>query len=233
MKKNRVLIAILVTILIIIIIPIIYVSNYYKAQKIENYLKSNNQVKVIKKDNYYYFDGKGQETAFIFYPGGKVESTSYAPLLNKLASSGIDCFLVNMPFNLPILNKDAAEKIIENNNYNNWYIGGHSLGGVTSSLYKNKLIDGYIFLASYPTTNMNKRVLLIRGDQDGVLKLKGYNESKDNWGKDYKEVIIKGGNHSNFGNYGLQKKDNKSTISREKQQEQTNNEIINYINMIK
>ena len=48
---------------------------------------------------------------------------------------------------------------------------------------------------------------------------------------DYKRniVVIKGGNHANFGNYGHQKGDAKATISRKKQQNQTVKAINNFI----
>ena len=44
-----------------------------------------------------------------------------------------------------------------------------------------------------------------------------------------KEIIIEGGNHSNFGNYGLQENDNLSTIDKETQQERTIQEILKFI----
>ena len=228
--KNKKLIIPLILLFIVLILVLssyLYVNNYYKSINVDKYLVSNDQVKVIKESNYYYFDGYGEETALIFYPGGKVEYTSYAPLLNNLATKGIDCYLIKMPYNLAILKKDAADEVI-NNNYNNYYLAGHSLGGVTASLYQNDKINGYIFLAAYPNKEINKPILLIRGDKDNILKIDGYNKSKKNW-KDYEEVIIEGGNHSNFGNYGLQKGDNKSTISRKEQQDKTIEEILEFI----
>ena len=42
-------------------------------------------------------------------------------------------------------------------------------------------------------------------------------------------VVIKGGNHANFGNYGHQKGDAKATISRKEQQNQTVKAINNFI----
>ena len=48
------------------------------------------------------------DTGFIFYPGGKVEYESYAPLMQQLAQRGVFCVLVEMPFELAILEKSAA-----------------------------------------------------------------------------------------------------------------------------
>ena len=48
---------------------------------------------------------------------------------------------------------------------------------------------------------------------------------------DYKKniVVIQGGNHANFGNYGNQKGDAKATISRKSQQNQTIKAIDQFI----
>ena len=42
------------------------------------------------------FDGPGEGSALIFYPGGKVEAEAYAPLLFSLAEGGEDCELVEL-----------------------------------------------------------------------------------------------------------------------------------------
>ena len=56
-----------------------------------------------------------------------------------------------------------------------------------------------------------------------------YNRNIVNFPKDYKEVIIDGGNHSNFGDYGFQKGDEASSISKDKQIEITTSEIVSFI----
>ena len=45
---------------------------------------------------------------FIFYPGGKVGYTAYAPLILALAEQDILCVLLEMPFNLAVLDSLAA-----------------------------------------------------------------------------------------------------------------------------
>ncbi|MBO5842273.1 MAG: alpha/beta hydrolase, partial [Clostridia bacterium] len=49
--------------------------------------------------------------ALIFYPGGKVEHTAYAPLLRQLAAQDILCILLEMPFDLAVLDPNAADGI--------------------------------------------------------------------------------------------------------------------------
>lgn len=87
------------------------------------------------------------------YPEHKVEIESYAPLARKIAESGYEVVIVKMPLNLAILGTNKAQKVMDSyNNIEHWVIGGHSLGGVAASNFArdNKLIEGVVFLASYP-----------------------------------------------------------------------------------
>ena len=58
-------------------------------------------------------------------------------------------------------------------------------------------------------------VVSIYGDVDGVLDMEEYEASKSNLPADMTEHVIKGGNHSQFGSYGLQEGDNKASITPE------------------
>ena len=235
MKEKRIKIIVFTILAIIIIFLVIYLNTYYKAEKnVKDYLKSNELIKVTKNDNYYFFDGPSASRAFIFYPGAKVEYTSYAPLLYNLASDGIDSFLIKMPFNLAILDKNAADKILENYKYKEWYIGGHSLGGAVSSMYvsnNSDKINGLILLAAYSNVKLPDtiKVLSIYGTHDGVLNMNKYKENKKNI-SNIKEEIIYGANHSQFGYYGFQSGDKKALISREEQQNIIIKTIIDFIN---
>ena len=145
---------------------------------------------------------------------------------SNLISNGYNCYLLKMPFNMAIFNKNAANKIIEQYpNIKHWYICGHSMGGAMASSYvsKNKdKVDGLILLGSYIYGDVSdKDALTIYGSLNTSVKKK----------IDYKRniVVIKGGNHANFGNYGHQKGDAKATISRKEQQNQTVKAINNFI----
>ncbi len=229
MKKIHLII--ISIILIFIVGVIIYLNTYYKAtDEVYGYLKSNDLVKVIKDKNGYLFDGPGKSEMFVLYPGAKVEYTSYAPLAHKLARKGVDTYIVDMPFNIAFFDTNAVMNVMKKYKYDKWYIGGHSLGGVVASMNVNKYkFSGLILLASYSTNKIDCRVLSIYGDRDGILNLNKYESSKNNY-KKYVEVVINGGNHSYFGNYGEQNGDNKANISRNAQQERTISEIVKFIN---
>ncbi len=231
--KNIIIIGIISIIFISLLFIFYYLFSYYKADKdIFKYLVTDENVKINKIDNGYFFDGEGSNEALIFYPGGKVEYTAYSKLMYDLSSNGIDCFLIEMPFNLAIFNVDAANSITSKYSYDSWILGGHSLGGVSASMHLNNnpnKYKGIVFLASYPTSKIdnNIRVLSIYGNKDGVLNMTKYNENKDNFGNNMKEVIINGGNHSQFGRYGFQDGDNKASISYDEQEKITTEEILN------
>ena len=50
-----------------------------------------------------------------------------------------------------------------------------------------------------------------------ILNMESYNDSEKYRSEQFKEVIIPGGNHANFGDYGFQKGDNESDIDMNEQ----------------
>ncbi len=232
MNKKR-----LITIIIIVFlaVSIIYLLHYHPAQsEATKYLEGSENVSVKNTTNGVLLDGKGNDTAIIFYPGAKIDHLAYLPLFSKLANEGYDCFLVQMPLNFAFLAPDSAETIISNTNYSNYFISGHSLGGAMASSYENSTnkTDGLIFLAAYPMDEIYKPCLSIHGSNDGILNMEKFNKSKDLIKNNFTEVIINGGNHGQFAYYGHQTGDKEATISAESQQNQTAKEIINFINNI-
>ena len=191
--------------------------------------------------NGWYFDGPGTDSALVFYPGAKVEAAAYAPLMEKLASSGVDCYLCGMPLNFALFDRDAGEAIRDKeiNSYEKWYIGGHSLGGVAAAMAADDAEepgnrtawDGLILLAAYPTGELSTPVLSIFGTEDRVLDTGKYNKTEDSglWPADFTELVIKGGNHAQFGSYGKQKGDGMPAISADMQQKETADAISAWI----
>lgn len=238
-KKNKSLkitLIVIASLLVIIGIAIgIYLGTYYRAQNVENYLTSSEVVTVTQEGGICYFDGPGEDTAFIFYPGAKVEYTAYAPIMYKLAEEGIDCFIVKMPGNLAMLGKDKASDIIGNYNYNEWYIGGHSLGGYVATTYANEHrseVTGVILLAAFAMDDMSDsslKILSIYGDKDGILSMEKIENGRELMPSTYEEVVIEGGNHSQMGSYGFQKDDNSATITLEQQHDAVVNNILAFV----
>ena len=233
-KTKITAVTIIATVVFYALLMLVYLSVYYHADdQAQIAIAGNDNVNVTKIDNALYFDGCGDECAIIFYGGAKVESTSYAPLMLKLAESGFDCFLIKMPFNFALFGGNAADELVENYQYDSWLMAGHSMGGIVASSYAEKhtdKIDGIILLASYPTIpiSQNLKLCSIYGSLDGCLDTDEYEKSKVNWPNESTEFVIEGGNHAQFANYGKQSGDNDALISSEKQQEETVKKIAEY-----
>ena len=225
-------IAIIVILALVLGYAAFYLTDYYHAEKTAtDYMNGTDNVSVVKTSNGLLLDGQGNDTALIFYPGAKVEYTSYLPMFTQLASQGIDCYLVEMPFNIAFFGTDSADDIIKNSSYDHYFKAGHSLGGVVASSYVNKTdnIDGLILLASYPTQEVNKPVLSIYGSNDNVFSHDKYEEAKPLIKSNFTEFIINGGNHAQFAYYGNQSGDGIANISASNQQNQCVSEIIKCI----
>ena len=240
-KKYKLWIKALVTsissIFIIIFTICTYLGVFYRAtDDVLNYLKSDNDVVFYETDDYYFFDNKNNdEKAIIFYPGGKVDESSYAPLISKIAHDGIDAYIVKMPFHFALFGINKANLILNNTNYKDIYLMGHSLGGTSITSYLSKssyYFKGIIYLASYPSNKISDDLssLSIYGTNDEVLNKDEYIKNKELLPKNNYEVVIEGGNHGYFGNYGEQRHDGIATITREAQQELTKAAIIKFIN---
>ena len=212
----------------------IYTSIYYHADKVAfDACKSTDKVEVSKKDSYYFFDGVGTDDAIIFYPGAKVETEAYAPLCMSLANEGVDVFLVDMPFHFAFFGMNKADTVVNNYQYKNYYISGHSLGGAIAAKYafnNSDKVAGAIMLAAYSVDKLDSSLnnILIYGSNDHVMNKDRYNSCLSN-SSNYYEHIIEGGNHAGFAYYGNQKGDGELLITREKQIEETTQTIITHI----
>lgn len=215
----------------------IYAGDYYHADETAvTALKNTDTVSVEITDNMAIFRPEKIEAGFVFYPGGKVEYTAYAPLMQKLAENNIACIVTKMPFNLAVMDTDAADKACERvADVDSWYIGGHSLGGSMAASYLDKTgndFDGLVLLAAYSTadlTDNDTEVLSVYGDSDGVLNMEKYSEYYSNLPADTQEVIIADGNHAQFGSYGAQEGDGTAGISAEEQLRITADAVIAFI----
>ncbi|GKX32284.1 thioesterase [Vallitalea longa] len=238
-KSRRVLKVSGVIILILLLATwlVIKFKTYSSMEQAKEIMKQEN---VIKENNTIIITPEGDVNAnFVFYQGGLVETEAYAVLGEKLAKKGIRVFIPYMPFNLAILNIDAFDKIYEEyNNDKDWYIGGHSLGGASASMYvdkSSKPIEGLILMGAYPSdsTDLSKqdiKVLSVRAINDKIMNLDNYNKSKELL-PDSTDYVNLNGNHSNFGYYGFQKGDGESSISREEQHNLVVEEIIKLIDL--
>lgn len=233
-RKHHGLLVFLITFFLTLVVLIsaffAYASKYYHAtDHALSYLTAQqDEVKITKEKDYYTFEPTSKsllslDKGFIFYPGGKVQTEAYVPMMVGLAKKGVTGILVHMPFNLAFngINK-ANNKQELFPKINHWFLGGHSLGGAMASTYLNKHAEGYdglVMLASFSTKDLSKKTfntLSLLGENDEVLNKDKYESNKKNL-PNLTEYTIKGGIHSYFGDYGIQKGDGTPTITNDEQ----------------
>lgn len=238
-KNKKIILAVLLTFLILFAAGAAYVNDYYRATKTAYATMQDSDTVTVEyiQDDVIAFIPEEVSAGFIFYPGGKVEYTAYAPLLHKLAENNVLCILPHMTCNLAVLEMNAADGLCElYPGIDTWYIGGHSLGGSMAASYLEKHTEtfaGLILCASYSTADLsatNLDVLSIYGSNDLVLNAEKYEENKTNLPSDFTEHIIEGGCHAYFGSYGAQKGDGVPTITEDSHLDETINTILNWIN---
>lgn len=227
-RKRKVFIITVSTVLAVAIIVTacaIYLGDFYGADEeaIGAFLTEDSSLKETP-DGMIVFEPEDATTGLIFYPGGKVEYTSYIPLMQACADKGILCVLVEMPFNLAVLDVNAADGIKEEYPaIKDWYMGGHSLGGSMAASYVSghtEDYEGLILLGSYSTADLSDtdlQVLSVFGSEDKVMNHEKYKKNKSNLPAEFTEIILDGGCHAYFGMYGAQHGDGEPTITNEEQ----------------
>ena len=221
--KKRILTALPVLLLLAFVF---YTSDYYRAD--EQALEALNSEIVSKTDYGWFFDGPESSDVLLFYPGAKVEETAYAPMLLSLAESGLDVCLIKVPFHLAVFGINRADAVLGQIPDQNVYIGGHSLGGAMAAYYASSHdLDGVMLFAAYPTKKLDEPVLIIYGTEDLVLNMEKVN-SADQFGA-VDVQIVDGGNHAQFGNYGIQKGDGEAKIPAWQQQRETTERVMAWL----
>jgi hypothetical protein len=194
-------------------------------------MESNANVTVQNNGNFVVFIPTSNTpiTGFVFYPGGHVDYRSYAPVAQEIASHGYMVSIVRMPLSLAVFGINKADEVITAYpDIRYWVIGGHSLGGSMAASYAGKHADqvhGLVFWASYPGTSDNLSSTSLKGlssygSNDQVMNRDNFNATIALLPPGTRMQVIQGGNHAQFGNYGLQPGDGTATISTADQQTQ-------------
>ncbi|MEO6728307.1 MAG: alpha/beta hydrolase [Candidatus Dojkabacteria bacterium] len=190
-------------------------------------LQSNEKYLVNQSQDIVFKPAKEYSSGVIFYPGGRVDPKAYAPLCEYLSEQQHLCVIVPMPLNLAIFGVDKADEIRkEYPDIHYWVLAGHSLGGSMAARYvqqhlEDNDIKGLALLASYSDVDISKAVILVssfRGTNDGIFVKDTWLNTQKNLPSKYSTFTeIEGGNHSQFGYYGLQAGDGEATIAHEEQ----------------
>lgn len=224
MKKMWKIVKVLVLCLCLSLIGLcIYASDYRSLE--EEFYPVLEAAHVNQLSGMIHFQAES-DVGLIFYPGGRVEYIAYAPFCQKLQEEGLNVFLVDMPFNMANFGVNKANGIMSDYpDISNWYLGGHSLGGVAANMYASRnaeKISGLIMVGIYLSMDYDmEKTITIYGSED--LRV------GDSVTYTTNVHVIEGGNHAQFGNYGDNEGDGVASITTEEQQNEAVDLIVAFI----
>lgn len=184
-------------------------------------------VSITETDDYITFKSKSANSKFevIFLQGGLTDPKAYAPFCKRLAETGFTCHLIKMDWRLPQYDYQKVYELFDLNR-GNFVIGGHSQGGKIAAqfVYENpKVLEGLFLMGtSHPRdidlSNLTIPCIKLYAENDGLASVREVMENKMKLPKNTELVLIKGGNHSQFGYLGQLLMDSSPIISLDEQQ---------------
>lgn len=203
------------------------------------------KVETIDHNTRYPFDaviykpvGFAPKVGVVFYAGYPVDYRDYGPLLRSIAAKGFLVISPEFPMDTAISNPRAGEEYMKQfPEIKTWFLAGHSHGGGTACVeasLKPELFNGMILIAGAPFVTVlpdDYPVLTIHATEDQAVPLVQHKIQLLTIANcDVTDVYIKGGNHAQFGDYGVQTPDGKATISAKKQVAITVKHILKFMN---
>ncbi len=172
--------------------------------------------------------GHAPTDGFVYLPGGTVDPRAYAVAARQIAAAGYFVALIPFPGGIAIADPFRPNATIARHpEIEHWAIGGHSLGGVTASLYADAdplgVIEALAIFAGYPpatsdlSDDPNLRVYSLLGTEDANMDMAEWTEAKNRLPANTYYGIIQGANHEQFGHYTGQASDGAPLISRRQQ----------------
>lgn len=211
-------------------------------------LNGDDVVQVREQERYWQFAPQAPATrALIFIPGALVDPTAYAPMAYALAENGVTAYLIKPSwFGIPWSGQaahveESVRRLIgEETAVNHWFIGGHSRGGVMAGrliLTQPDMAKGLILVGTshpkepaYDLSHLARPVMKVYASEDGLASVAEVRQNQIYLPPHTQYVLIEGGNHAQFGWYGMQLGDQQANISREAQQAQLVAAILALIN---
>ena len=212
-------------------------QTYKASEEIASYVDLDN---IQKEENWLVFEPKEKpKSGIILYPGAKVEPEAYSYYAQGIADKGYLVIVPKVNLNFALLDINQAGLIMDEfSDITNWYVGGHSLGGVAAASYAYdhpEDVRGLILLGSYPSdsndfSETDLPTLSLYAEFDGLTTTDKIAETKSLLSSDATLYEVKGGNHAQFGMYGTQDGDGKATISAKEQQDELVEETLKWLN---
>ena len=209
-----------VALLVVVALTVISVGTPYHGSSASiAAVEDDPRVSVDRVDGGYVLQpaNRTPEAGVVFYPGGRVHPDAYVESLAPLArEANVTVVVPAMPLHLAVvdyglaetgLGSHAAERAMADQpGVDEWYVGGHSLGGAMACRYAatGEDIEGLLLYASYCDVDISERdlaVVSVTGDSDTVLNRTAYKRNRGNLPPSTRFAELSGVNHTQFGSY--------------------------------
>lgn len=182
------------------------------------------------------------EAGVVFYPGGRVHPDAYVRSLAPLVrDANVTVVIPRLPLHLAVVDYELAQSgvgshaadsaMADHPAIDEWYVGGHSLGGAMACRYgATSEVEGLLLYASYCDVDISERriaVMSVTGNADGVLNRTAYERNRDTLPATTRFAELSGVNHTQFGSYTGQ--DRPSGTSYETAHSRLNNVVVPWL----
>jgi pimeloyl-ACP methyl ester carboxylesterase len=196
-------------------------------------LASDGAVRVTAYDSFTTFlpaRGAGNPTGLLFLPGTPVDPRAYAPITRAVAEHGFPAAIVSTPWRG--LTSEASSVMPERIaaaqqalGARRWVIAGHSRGGAFAARIvadNPGAFAGLVLVASVHPIGVDLRaatadVTQLSGDRDRTTTRAALADALTLLPPSTRMIVVRGGNHSQFGFYGKYPFDGTATIPRSQQ----------------
>lgn len=219
-RGKRLFVWLLVAVLVLATVAVVYLSTPFRAQPGEvEALAADDDVTLERTEVGYVLEptADGSRAGLVFYPGARVHPEAYLPALAPLVrEAGITVVVPEMPAHLAVvdyglarvgLGTDAAAVArAETPGIEDWYVGGHSLGGAMACRYAtlDDDLDGLVLYGSYCDRDLSDRdlaVLSVVGRADTILDREAYERGVTYLPPSARVEVVDGVNHTQFASY--------------------------------
>lgn len=171
----------------------------------------------------------------VFIPGARVDPYAYLfTLAGVVEESGMTVVITKPTLNLAFFDtRPLATFTADAPEVDDWFVGGHSLGGVRACMLADDPdVTGLILFGSYCANDLSStdlRVLSIGGSQDGLTTPEKIEDAAGLLPASTTFVEIEGLNHAGFGNYGAQAGDGVSSLTRDESRDAITDALANFL----
>lgn len=153
----------------------------------------------------------------VFVPGAKVDPYAYLYKLSGIVENGTTVVITKPTLNLAFADLRPLDAFTASApGIDEWFVGGHSLGGVKACQYASDTsVAGLVLFGSYCATDLSGTdlpVLSFVAQNDGLSTPQKIEDAAGLLPADTVTVVLPGANHADFGDYGVQPGDGESDV---------------------